>query len=387
MNLTRTITRGVIQGPQEILAQAYNFNGVVLRDDYTSIINDYRNKERPAIWNTVSKQYAMDRRVGEMARRKTPKVGWVNTTGLEPTGNAAPQQMPPVDNPNPDTDEDRFQYVRAIVGMIENDHFAVSLATQQEQEWGRTYINALADETTELLNGFWRMVHNELINGRQNDLTNPHAFNGLTYYLRPDHTIQHDVTVNGAARVSEMLSRVRFEALSAKYINRDVGVIMCSYAGLNYLQAELVNSRWITEIETVPGIKVTGVMCGPSVLPVIASPYINDEIGALVGETQNPDYLNYHLYDPDAFEWHGVVPSGGNRSFEPQFFDIRSHVGPNATTRPLIQQRLLLFYGTTYFKNLGENYYSLRVKVPHGTAFAQGVLNAQDPWAADPLNP
>ena len=131
----KPLERSSINKPQEILAQAYNNDGVVLRDDFTDIISDYRNKERPAIWNQMSKQFAKDRRVGEMARRKTPKVGYVNTQGLEPTGNAAPQLMPDIDIPNPDTETDRFQWVRAVVGMIENDHFAASMADGADALW------------------------------------------------------------------------------------------------------------------------------------------------------------------------------------------------------------------------------------------------------------
>jgi hypothetical protein len=48
---------------------------------------------------------------------------------------------------------------------------------------------------------------------------------------------------------------------------------------------------------------------------------------------------------------------------------------------------MLLWYGTTYFKNNGENYYMVEVTAPRGTAFANSVLNAQDSWAVNPLSP
>jgi hypothetical protein len=348
------ITSIAFQDPNEvqqslIQANATNIGGFAVRQDYLSVIGDYRYKNTE-FWRRIdNKLPAESPIVQELRRTNMPNVGFA------PKGNLA---VNPANPPIPLDYSDIGQEVKAIVGRIQCEHFAMSMAQQQ----GRPYGNQMNRDTEDLILATLRFLERSLYAG--NATTDPLEFNGLIRQMpTTGHVFTADITSANPDAIHDKLDEVcmRSAMRPQSLLEHRPTHIFCSGAGARLLTKEVKQLQlWHNVKEISPGVIVPSILTSYGYVEIIPTPYLQDVSGGAGGDT-----ISFFLVDMRNVEWHGVIPYGGKNSFEPQIFDL-SYV---VNGLPTLNERLILIYGTLKAKNGGEGIYRLDVTAPSGSTF------------------
>lgn len=346
----------------EASAEIYpNSNGVILRDDIGAILYDYKNYEVPEIWKQMPKSETPYLTVKYGTRNTYATTGFASRDSL----NVTPQKMP-----DPDL-TDNEQEVKAIVSIIEVDWMEQTVLSAQERILGKQYDPSAADINAEMGAAFNQLLGEKLISGVNDPVDSPLEFNGLLTHLQPDHDRTLDLTDPDSERLTDSLDRIITEASNSTKVNRRIDAIVCGGAGALLIRKELKNSMLYTSVELTPGVKTSAIVVDNRVIPILQTRWMPDQIGATAND---PDTINFYLYDKSHFEWKGLIPLGGQvGNFNPQFFDIYSNVGTPSLSKPRLKQRIAVLLGTPYFRNRGDALYRLKVTAPHGSAYRTDI--------------
>lgn len=334
-------------------AQAQNLNGFVVRDDFLPTLGDYRRKET-VLWQLINKVYARAATVKEMLHTARPVVEFTNRSAL---GDSPENPIGTLDKDLSDPGQD----LKALAGKIDVDNFGRSLYEQQ----GRPYFEQISMYTDDMITQAMRILEFALIDG---DATanNGYQFNGFTRQMAPNHTFTATKIGSSPDQINDKLDEIVMRASTDVNVLRKITHIVCSGAGYRQLQKELKElQQWHNMVTITPGVNVPSIVTAIGSIPIITSPYIKDTPANTGNGT--PERVNYWLIDITQLEWHGLVPYGGQRTLEPQIFDVRNIING----KPLLDKRFLLSYGTLYCKNRGQGIYKLEVDVPDGSIWNQ----------------
>lgn len=330
-------------------AEASTVNGFTVNKEFMSVLGDYRRKET-ILWQMVRKVYATSATVKEMIHTARPTVGFTNRSAL---GSSPENPMGVLDKDLSDLGQD----VKALAGKIEIDPFGRSLYEQQ----GRPYFEQIAQHTDEMITQAMRVLEFALFDG---DATagDGTQFNGFTRQMAAGHTFT--ATKNGATpdTIHDKLDEIVLRASTDVNVLRKITHIFMSGAGYRQIQRELKDIQQYYNMPSItPGVNVPAIITGVGTIPMYMSPYIKDTPADVGNGT--PEKINIWLMDMSQIEWHGIVPSGGEKTLEPQMFDVKNIING----QPLLDKRFLLMYGTLYCKNRGQGIYKLEVDVPDGS--------------------
>lgn len=330
-------------------AAATNMGEFTVRQDFMEEIGDYLLRNAPT-WMRIPKEPAEADLVKEIRQTALPVVGFTNKQDLSTT----PDQTA---LPNRNNLSDPGQAVKAIAGSIEFSHYARSLHQQQ----GSPYQNQVSKDTSDLLDAITQKLEYALFLGSEaNDPLEP---NGIVEQMAAGNIFTGDLTATTPDTVSAKLIEAITRISASRTQNRRVTDIFTTGAGWNLLQREIEDKRlFIQEEEVLPGIQVPAILTQWGRVPISMTPYLNDTSGG-VGVA---DTISYWLVNMDHLVWKGVVPFGGEETFDPQIFEITSY----ANGTPLTEKRMGLIYGTLYAKNRGESIWRLDITVPEGTAWS-----------------
>ena len=330
-------------------AEATNYGGFTIRNDFTSDIYDAIYRESP-FWATLNKKAAAADIVRQINKTALPTSGFSSKTAL---GTASPQAAATSRN----ILTDPGQEIKCVTGLLNWADYYRALSQQQGQEFG----DQVAIDTDDLLTSMAKTLERCLYAG--NATTNPLEFNGIAAQMASDavrqHLFLHDLTVATAESLSIVLPRTCAKIVGSRDIERSVNEIHTTAAGYSLLQEEWARAHLnLSEVEYIPGVKVPGVLgADGKIIPIVVSRYLDDDASPADG-----DNINYWLLDKSSIEWHGVVPVGGS-GFNPQIFDL---VNLNHKT----EQRMGLCYGTLFARGRGQGISCLRVKAANGKAWS-----------------
>jgi hypothetical protein len=334
-----------------IQAQATNVGGFAIRQDFMSVIGDYRYKNTE-LWKRLdnNKVPAESPNVQELRRSNMPTVGFV------PKGNLATSILNPT---IPFDYSDIPQEVKAIVGRIQCEHFAMSMTQQQ----GRPYGNQMNRDTEDLILSTLRFLERSLYTGDAS--IDPLQFNGLIKQMPlANHIFEADLTTANPDTIHDKLDEIcqRSAFRPQSLMLHKPTHIFCSGAGLRLITREIKQLQLFHNVKEIsPGVLVPSIMTSYGYVDIVPTPYLPDRKEGSV------DIISYFVVDLSNLEWHGVSPYGGTKSFEPQIFDL-SHV---INGLPTLNERMILMYGTLKAKNGGQGIYRLDVKAPSGSIFVE----------------
>jgi hypothetical protein len=347
-----TITTDIIpesQIPTYLQAQSISVGGLVVRQDFQPVIDDFRNRE-DTLWASLAKFRANAAKIQTVRKTGVPTVGFVDRTTLG---------SPPTSTNNNDDLTDPGQDLKAIVGILDFGHFAASLQVAQ----GSDGFETLGQITEDLVLSVFRTLGSSLISG--NATTNPLHFNGINSLVPGDaqHTRTLNITGANPPKISQELSKIIAIAFGDRTYRHRISHIICSAAGYLAIQKEAnALNLYQNQATVIPGVGVPaigGLGLQSNNPQVIVSSYVFDTLGT----GSDPDTLTYYLIDRDSLPWYGLPPLGGSNTFEPQIFDVSTIVN----NQPLLQKRMVLLYGTPYARNRGQGLYKLTVTAPGGT--------------------
>jgi hypothetical protein len=335
-----------------VQAQASNIGGFAIRQDYMKVIGDYRHK-RTQLWKRLDnhKVPAESPIVQELRRTNLPTVGFV------PKGNLATPET--LNAAIPLDYSDKGQEVKAIVGRIQCEHFALSMAQQQ----GRPYGNQMNKDTEELILSTLRFLERSLFTGDAD--VDPLQFNGLIKQMPTEHHVfTADITSTNPDAIHDKLDDIcmRSAIRPQSLIEHQPTQIFCSGAGMRLITREIKQLQLFQNVKEIsPGVRVPTILTGFGEVELVASPYLADREGP------GGDIISFFLVDVNNLEWHGVYPYGGLQNFEPQIFDL-SHV---VNGLPTLNERMIVIYGTLKALNSGQGIYRLDVTAPSGSRFVE----------------
>ena len=338
-------------------------SGLVVRQDYNGIIGDYRRKDL-YVWSLIPKVPATAPLIVEQRRTLRPQVSFVPRGDFTSTPIG---QLPPIDQADPG------QALKCLAGVVETNNFELSMLRQQMRLFGDMYgqQDVLVLDTVEMLEAHMQIMEKTLIVG---DATaNPYEFNGIKNLIPPGsfHNYLLDETVPNPSTVARRkLIELCQQATSSRTVVRKITHILCSPAGSALLQRETEQIHlYYNQVEIIPGITVSGLRAGNKVIPIIESIWCDDTLGAHTGEAF--DSVVFYLCNFDQIMWHGLVPAEGMvDSYEPQVFDVRYTLEDG---RYLVNRRMVMNYGTLHARNVGQSFFSLRVRIPLGFAYDMTV--------------
>lgn len=339
-----TIQRDLIQ------AGAGLNGGMVIRQDFLPIINDYRQKLTKFWERLKNNRYPAEAPVVQEIRRLNwPTVAFANR------GNLTTQVNNPPGSYAPDL-SDPGQEVKAIVASFEIDHFAMSMYQQQ----GRIYGEQESALTDDMIKATLIFLERQLFQAEA--AVDPLAFNGLNAQIPAANVFTADVTTDPPDILHDEIDRICVRAsMNPNFISMP-NVIFCSGAGARLLGNEMRRLQmWQNTSRITPGVIVPSILTtNNDQVDIVPTPFIEDQYG---GGTSN-DVIEYWICDMSKIEWRGVYPHGGARSFDPQIFDLSYIVNG----LPGLAKRMILIYGTPWVRNRGQCVYRLRVTAPPGTA-------------------
>jgi hypothetical protein len=337
-------------GETDALLQAStNLNGFTVNMLYDAEIEDYRRVETK-LWQLIlngNKKPAAAPTVRKAIKDRRAKIGFVNRSDLtNSVGNVLNDLRP---NFN-----DAGQEVKAIAARLAFPHFGRSMSNQQ----GRPYGDEVAEATDSLLRESYRFLEMMLFNGDAS--VNPLEFNGLqSQSILPDHVFQVDIRGVQPQRIWQTVNEIVMRATTDREILRRITHIFTTGSAYVAIQQEAeAFGLKLLEKEVVPGLNVPSIMTGDGEKPVISSPYLDD-----LANQSGHDVLRVYLLDINAIEWHGVYPYGGEKTLEPQIFDVTNYLNGQY----LVTERMLLLYGTPYLTN--NALYRIDILAPLGSAW------------------
>lgn len=336
-------------GFQDVNAASIALDGFVVREDLMTLMRSYiRNKT--ILWPLLRKEQAEGDTVQEFTEAHQPASTFFSKIALNPIEN--PSNMPAMlDSARPP------QEVKAGGGLIKFGHYARSLYNQQNKPFG----DIVAKKTADLIASTAKTLERALVLG--NATANPLEFNGLANQLLPDHVFRAS-KISGDMVYKKLRSLARV-ALNDSDITREITHILTTSLGVELLTDEMdaklqyVNLNEVRPGLTVPGLIIQGDSQG-GFTPIITSPYLKDQMG-----DGAPDIVTYWLLDMNSLCWKGVYPEGGQRTFDPQIFEVSQFTSDS--TPYLLEKRMCLFYGTLYASNSAQGIWRLDVEVPAGT--------------------
>lgn len=338
-------------------AAATNLGGFTLNQDFAPEVEDILRDETVLWQMLLNKKAAPAPTVKKIRKNARPTVGFTNRSNL--AGARANSHAATANDLS-----DPGQEVKAIAGTIEFEHFARSMADQQ----GRPYGDEVADETAELLVNCGRFLEMSLFAGDA-EAGDGLEFNGIDRLLPPQgHIVTADITTDNPDSIVSKLNEICLRASTDRNKLRKITHIFCTGSGALKLRDEVGQAVLYQNLrEVVAGHEVPGIVTANGIIPIITTPYLNDIDGGA-----NHDICRYYPLDLSTLEWNGVYPFGGDKTFEPQIFDITNTING----LPLVEKRMVLIYGCLYAKNRGEGIYRLDVSVPAGSVWntAEEVL-------------
>lgn len=344
---------------QEFLveAAATNLNGFLINQDFAPEIEDVRRKTTTLWQRITNRKPATAPLIKKIRKRGFRNIAFVPRSGL--TDANVPQNSP-ADNPQINQLDDPGQEVKAVSGTLIFEHFARSMQRQQGQPWEDT----VAEETADLITGCYRFLDRKLHDGDAS-LAGNLEFNGIRRLIPASgHIFTCDVTGASPQSVVGRIDAIVTRAAANPDVLRRPSAIYCSSNGANIIRDEVGQQLFYHNlIEITPGFQVAGVMTSIGMLPLITSPYLTDDDGGA-----GTDTIRMYIVDESGLEWHGVFPDGGDRSYEPQIFDITSFV--NGVY--LVQKRMILLYGTPYAADRGGCIFRLDITAPAGSVWGVG---------------
>jgi hypothetical protein len=349
----RDIIQSVINpGYVEIQAQATASDGFVVQQDFGRVIKKYV-RENTILWQLIQKQAAEANIVREILETPStaPTVGYLNKTTLNPVVNPANQNNYDLTDPG--------QEIKALGGIFSVNHYAQSLYIQQNSPFG----DIVARKTDRILIQTMKALERGLFNG--NTTTDPLSFNGLSAQMPVANRYQIDITA-GDSIVNALRGIVRL-ATSNEDLLLDSSHIFTSGLGVELLSEELDQKLQYHNLEIIrPGFSVPMLETQTGALPIVISPYIRDKVIPAAGGAPAYDEVTFYIFNIKDIAWHGVIPFGGKKTFNPQIFDISRYVdGPVPV---LLEKRMVMIYGTLYVGNRGQSLFELKVRIPAGRA-------------------
>ena len=339
-------------------AAATQVGRYTVQQDFDPEIEDILRKET-VLWRLITqKKPANAPIVKKLSKQNRPTVGFVDKNNLTAVF-SNPSQLPSLSLADPG------QEVKALGGSIEFQHFGRSMADQQNRPYG----DEVAEETNDLLINCARFLEMSLFTG--NATSSQLQFNGIDQQTLAEHIFSIDTATATPAKVVDKLNEICVRASTDRNRMRRITHIICTGAGNLLIRDEVGQNLLYHNLqEVVAGINVPGIVTANGIIPIITTPYLNDLKGATTGtDDQRKDTCRFYLIDIDCLEWRGVYPFGGQKTFEPQIFDISNTING----LPLVEKRMVLMYGTLYAKNGGEGIYRLDVKVPANTVWNIGT--------------
>lgn len=335
-----------------VQASATAVGGLLVRQDFMPIIGDYRPKYTK-LWQALknNRMPASSPKVQEIRRTIWPQVAFVGRGALGTAPNSPPGTLTPdISDPGQD--------VKVISGMVEVDHFALSMVTQQ----GNVYGTQLNKDTDDIIISMLRFLERKLFTGDAS-LAGNLEFNGLIQQMSTatQHVYTASIVSSPPDKINDRLDEVCMRAAIDSENVRQPTHIFCSGAGARLLVKEIKELQLYYNVHEIsPGVQVPSILTSFGYVDIITSPYIAD-----VSNPGGNDIINYYIVDINSIEWHGVYPYGGDRTFDPQIFDLAYVING----LPTLAKRLILIYGTPYCKNRGEGIYQLQVTAPPGSTF------------------
>ena len=335
-------------GFHDVQAAAQALDGFVVRQDFLPTIRQYLRRKL-IFWPLLRKEQAEANIVQELREDAHPAAGFFDKGDINPAETDTDHPMADFTDPG--------QEIKAGGGLIKISHYARSLYAQQ----GRPYGDLVSKKTSDLITNTGKTIERALFAG--NASTNPLSFNGLNAQMAEGHAYTADKT--GGHLVYKKLRSLARIALSDVDIMREVTHVFTSHLGLELLEDEMDSRLHYMNLDSIrPGLQVPGIIIqgdsqgGPT--PIITSPYLQDQDNG-----PSNDVIHYWLVDMNTLCWKGVYPEGGERTLEPQIFEVSSFT--SAATPYLVEKRMCLFYGTLWAANKGEGIWRLDVSVPSGT--------------------
>lgn len=327
-------------------AGASNLGGFAVRQDYLPVIGDYRVKVTK-LWNKITtKLPAASPIIQEMINSALPTVAFAPRGNLE----AVPTQTPvPLGY-------GVGQEVKAIVGRIQCEHFALSMARQQNNAYG----DQMSTDTDNLILSAMRFLERSLFTG---DTTiNPLSFNGMIAQMPPENLFEADITSDNPDAIHDKIDEIctRSACRPNSLIEHYPTHIFCSGAGNRLITKEIKQLQLYHNVkEIIPGVRVPAISTSFGEVEIVPTVYLQDR------STPEGDIISYYIVDMKNFAWYGVYPYGGEKKFEPQIFDL-SHV---VNGMPTLRERMIILYGTPKAMDEGRGIFRLDVKAPAGSKF------------------
>ena len=329
-----------------IQAEASNLGGFAVRQDYLPVIGDYRVKVTK-LWNKITtKLPASSPVVQEMINSSLPTVAFAPRGNLE----AVPTQAPISLGYGPG------QEVKAIVGRIHCEHFALSMAYQQKNAYG----DQMSTDTDNLILSAMRFLERSLFTG--DSTVNPLAFNGMIAQMPAINVYQADITSDNPDAIHDKIDEIctRSACRPNSLIEHYPTHIFCSGAGNRLITKEIKQLQLYHNVkEITPGVRVPAISTSFGDVEIVPTVYLQDQA------TADGDIISYYIVDMKNFAWFGVYPYGGEKKFEPQIFDL-SHV---VNGLPTLRERMIILYGTPKAMDEGRGIFRLDVKAPRGSRF------------------
>lgn len=324
--------------------------GLLANDNYIPEITDILQSECP-FWSILSKKPAPDNIVRDTKKASRPSAGPLSKLDLS---NSPPTTFATSTKDTTDTGEE----VKAYGGVLEFPHFAHSLAEQQ----GSPYGDEVASDTADLIIEHCTNLEKDLFGGDAS--TNALQFNGLGSLVPNDNVYTLDITGATPPSIAQKLNEIMLRASSGSTYRRRVTHFMCSGTGQLLLQNEIDEKHlYQNQVQITPVIEVPAIRGAGNIVPMVTSPYVFDVKAN--GTSVTTDTIVYYLIDINLVEWRGVYPKGGERTFDPQIFDLT-----NYSTNFLGMPRMSLNYGCLKGLNNGEGIFKLEVTAPAGTTWS-----------------
>ncbi|MGB3203658.1 MAG: hypothetical protein WBB28_01580 [Crinalium sp.] len=340
------MARGLIDdiGFQPIEAASEALDGFTVRWDYLGVIKNYM-RETMILWPMLPKEQAESDPVQELAEGPEPLSGFVDKIGLAPPENPEDLLAHHPGIPQP---------VKAVGGVVRFGHYARSLYAQQ----GKPFGELVARRTTRMLIKTLKTLEKALFTG--NSSINPLEFNGIDRQMNPANIYPADLTT-GDSIVRKLRGIVRL-AMDDPDILKNITHIYCSGLALNILENEVDAKLEYHNLDMIrPGLRVPAIVTQAGIIPILPSPFVPN----IKGRNGAKDIIRFYLLDTSSLVWKGVYPEGGQRTFEPQIFEVSTF--NNSAVPYLLDKRMALAYGTLYLGNAGMNVYRLDCAVPNGT--------------------
>jgi hypothetical protein len=326
-------------------ARSLPLDGFTVEEDFNKLVKRYV-REKTVLFPMITKEPAEADEVVELLEGSEPTAGFMSKTAVNPPENGTDFQPHAFDAPR--------QQVKAVGGVIKSSNYAQSLYAQQGKRWGEILVR----KTDRLLTSTVKLLERALFRG---DATlNPLEFNGLNKQIHPDNLLTCDMTTGD--RVVQKILGILSRAMGDEDFLKNIDYVFTSFQGVRLVQLEVEQKLQYHNLEMIrPGFLVPAIIGPNGPLPIIPSPYISD----VPGTGTDKDIIYFYLLDMDTVAWKGVIPQGGEKSFDPQVFDVTRFTG--SATPYMVEKRMSLAYGTLLLGNRGLNCYRLAVSVANGT--------------------